>query len=202
MSVNQYPISIDQLVYDYGSMISAVCIRMMQSEDTAQEAAQEIWLEVMKSLPSFKGRSKLSTWLYTIAYAAVLVDTVSQLDQENILEKVTQRKKADQAATGKMKAAHFGITSPEAVFTRLAEIFDCASWEIRKTKNEFVAETKVCKLCAIAKKTGSPSPCYLYCLDPMEGMVRGLNPDSTYTVEETLWEGGKCRVRVNQKTPH
>ena len=138
--------------------------------------------------------------LLQLTYAAVLVDVASQLAQENILEKVTQRKKADQAATGKMKAAHFGITSPEAVFTRLTEIFDCASWEIRKMKNEFVAETKTCKLCAIAKKTDSPSPCYLYCLDPMEGMVKGLNPDSTFTVEETLWEGEKCKVRVNQKT--
>ena len=134
--------------------------------------------------------------LLQLTYAAILVDTVSQMAQENILKKVTQRKKSEQAATGKMKAEHFGITSPEAVFTRLAEIFDCATWEIRKMKNEFVAETKACKLCAIAKKIDSPSPCYLYCLDPMEGMVKGLNSDSTFTVEETLWEGVKCRVRI------
>jgi hypothetical protein len=140
--------------------------------------------------------------LLQLTYAAVLADAVSQLAQEDILEKVTQRKKADQEATGKMKAAHFGITTPEAVFTRLAEIFDCAYWEIRKTKNEFVAVTKACKLCAIAKQTDSPAPCYLYCLDPMEGMVKGLNPDSTFTVEETLWDGKKCSVRVNPKTPN
>ena len=72
MSVNQYPISVDQLVHDYGLMVSAVCIRMMQSEDTAKEAAQEIWLEVIKSLPSFQRRSKLSTWLYTIAYRVAI----------------------------------------------------------------------------------------------------------------------------------
>ena len=142
-------------------------------------------------------QNEMDIQLLQLTYAAVLVDTVSQLAQENILEKVTQRKKADQAATGKMKAEHFGINSPEAVFTRLAEIFNCAAWEIRKVKNEFVAETKACMLCAIAKKTDSPAPCYLYCLDPMEGMVKGINPDSTFTVEETLWDGRKCRVRVN-----
>ena len=43
-----------------------------------------------------------------------------------------KRKKAEQMATGKMKAEQFGITSPEAVFTRLAEVFSCAAWEIRK----------------------------------------------------------------------
>ena len=142
-------------------------------------------------------QNEMDIQLLQLTYAAVLVDTVSQMAQENILEKVTQRKKTEQAATGKMKAAHFGIASPEAVFTRLAEIFDCAAWEIRNVKNELVAETKACKLCAIAKKIDSASPCYLYCLDPMEGMVKGINPDSTFTVEETLWDGRKCRVRVN-----
>jgi RNA polymerase sigma factor (sigma-70 family) len=68
MASKQYSVSPDQLVHDYGSMVSAVCRRMMQDEETARETAQEIWLEVMKSLPSFQGRSKLSTWLYTIAY--------------------------------------------------------------------------------------------------------------------------------------
>ena len=142
-------------------------------------------------------QSERNIKLLQLTYAAVLVDTVSQMAKENILEKVTQRKKAEQKATGKMKAEQFGITSPESVFTRLAEIFDCAAWEIRNVKNELVAETKACKLCAIAKKIDSASPCYLYCLDPMEGMVKGINPDSTFTVEETLWDGKKCRVLVN-----
>ena len=68
MKAKQHTVSADQLVYDYGSMVSAICRRMIQDEETAREAAQEIWLEVMESLPSFQGRSKFSTWLYTIAY--------------------------------------------------------------------------------------------------------------------------------------
>ena len=135
--------------------------------------------------------------LLQLTYAAVLADAVAQLAKEDVLEKVTKRKKAEQKATGKMKAEQFGITAPEAVFTRLAEIFDCAAWGIRNGENEFVAETKACKLCTIAKKINSPAPCYLYCLDPMEGMIKGLNSDSTFTVEETLWDGRKCRVWVN-----
>jgi len=31
----------------------------------------------------------------------------------------------------------------------------------------------------------------------MEGMVKGLNPHATFAVEETLWDGEKCRVLVN-----
>jgi DNA-directed RNA polymerase specialized sigma24 family protein len=49
MKAKQHSVSADQLVYDYGSMVSAICRRMMQDEEAAREAAQEIWLEVMKS---------------------------------------------------------------------------------------------------------------------------------------------------------
>ena len=31
----------------------------------------------------------------------------------------------------------------------------------------------------------------------LEGMVKGLNPHATFAVEETLWDGEKCRVLVN-----
>ena len=135
--------------------------------------------------------------LLQLTYVAVLADATAQFAKENVLQNVTQRKKAEQMATGKMKAEHFGITLPEAVFTRLAEVFNCAAWEILNAEKEFVAETTTCKLCAIAKKINAPAPCYLYCLDPMEGMVKGLNPHATFAVEETLWDGEKCRVKVN-----
>ena len=136
--------------------------------------------------------------LLQLTYAAVLADAADQFAKENILQNVIQRKKAEQMATGKMKAEQFGITSPEAVFTRLAEVFNCAAWEIQRAEETFVAETTACKLCAIAKQINAAAPCYLYCLDPMEGMVRGLNPNAGFAVEETLWDGKKCRVRVSE----
>ena len=136
--------------------------------------------------------------LLQLTYAAVLADATAQFEKEGVLHEVTQRKKAEQQSTGKMKAAQFGITSPEAVFLRLAEVFNCAAWEIRKADNHFTAETATCKLCGIAKKMKALAPCYLYCLDPMEGMVKGLDPDAEFTVEQTLWEGDRCRVRVNK----
>jgi hypothetical protein len=30
----------------------------------------------------------------------------------------------------------------------------------------------------------------------MEGLVKALKENVAYTVEETLWEGERCRVRV------
>ena len=138
--------------------------------------------------------------LLQLTYAGVLADATAQFAKENILQKVTQRKKAEQMVTGRMKAEKFGIISPEAVFTRLAEVFNCASWTIQKAEEGFVAETKTCILCFMAKNINAPAPCSLYCLDPMEGMVKGLNPLSNFIVEETMWEGDKCRICVNKNT--
>jgi len=50
--------------------------------------------------------------LLQLTYAAVLADATAQFAKENVLQNIIQRKKAEQMATGKMKAEHFVITSP------------------------------------------------------------------------------------------
>ncbi len=133
-----------------------------------------------------------------LTYAAVLADSTAQFAREGVLENVIARKRAEQMAAGPRKAAQFGITQPEAVFTTLAEIFNCAPWTITPQAGGFAAEARSCTLCALAKKMNAPQPCALYCLDPMEGMVKALAPGATYTVEQTLWDGPLCRVVVER----
>jgi RNA polymerase sigma-70 factor (ECF subfamily) len=65
-------ISIESLVTDYGKMVSGVCRHMMQDPDLAQDASQQIWLEIIKALPGFGGEAKISTWIYSITRRVVL----------------------------------------------------------------------------------------------------------------------------------
>jgi hypothetical protein len=134
--------------------------------------------------------------LLQMAYAGALADAVLQLGKEGVLSVVTSRKRQEQLNTGKMRATQFGITRPEDVFLKLGELFDCARWTIIRGPGGFTAQAKGCKLCAIAKKIGAPSPCHLYCLDPMEGLVKSVLSDASYAVDETLWDGAQCSVRV------
>ena len=53
------------LVEHYGTMVATIAHRMIQNREIAKEAAQEVWYEVFKSLPSFNADSELSTWIYT-----------------------------------------------------------------------------------------------------------------------------------------
>jgi RNA polymerase sigma factor (sigma-70 family) len=58
--------SLDSIVRDYGKMISSICRRMIMDDETARDAAQQVWVEITRSFPSFRGESKVSTWIYTI----------------------------------------------------------------------------------------------------------------------------------------
>lgn len=60
------------LVEQYGIKISRIAHRMIWDTNIAEEATQEVWYEVLKSLDRFKGESNISTWIYTIARRTIL----------------------------------------------------------------------------------------------------------------------------------
>lgn len=136
--------------------------------------------------------------LLQTVYAGALVDFMLRMEKEGIIEKVTSEKKEEQMLIGKLHASQFGIEKPEDTFIKLSELFGCANWMIKNDNEGFVAEATSCILCIMAKKMGAQSPCNIFCLDPMEGMIKGINPDLTYDVMETLWIGRKCKVEVKQ----
>lgn len=129
-------------------------------------------------------------------YAGMLADAVLHMGKEGILEKVAKEKRIEQMKSGNVRAAQMGISEPKEVFSILTEIFGCANWNTTDNENGFDAEATFCKLCGIAKKMGADSPCNIYCLDPMEGMIKGIDNKANYKVHETLWEGKKCHVEI------
>lgn len=131
------------------------------------------------------------------AYAAVLAENVYYLTQAGILEKVTEQKKQNQMASGRMQVRQFGITEAKEVFTTVSDIFNCAKWKTEEVEESFIASAKSCKLCTFAKKMGAGSPCEMYCLNPMESLVKGLDENYQFKVQGTLYDGcDSCSVWV------
>jgi len=60
------------LVERYQSYIFTLAFRLMQSREDAEEVAQDVFVKAYRSLADFKGGSKFSTWLYTIAHNTVI----------------------------------------------------------------------------------------------------------------------------------
>ena len=56
-----------ELVESYQNMIINTCYGFLHSTEEAEDVAQEVFIQVFKSIGSFRGDAKLSTWLYRIA---------------------------------------------------------------------------------------------------------------------------------------
>ena len=70
--INRKRPDLKQVALDYGRMVSSICTRMIFNPNIAEEAAQETWLEITRSLNSFRNQSKISTWIYTITRRVVI----------------------------------------------------------------------------------------------------------------------------------
>ncbi|MHB0754599.1 RNA polymerase sigma factor [Polaribacter sp. M15] len=56
-----------KLLDDYQQRVFSTCISFVPNKEDAEDIAQDVFLEVFKSIAKFKGNSKLSTWIYRIA---------------------------------------------------------------------------------------------------------------------------------------
>lgn len=57
------------ILYDrYSKKVFGKCYSLLKSEAKAEDAAQEIFVKVLLNLSKFSGKSKFSTWLYSITY--------------------------------------------------------------------------------------------------------------------------------------
>ena len=57
---------LEQVYEDHVAMVYNICYRMFANRADAQDATQDVFLKVYKNLDRFRGRSKLSTWIYRI----------------------------------------------------------------------------------------------------------------------------------------
>lgn len=61
-----------KLVDGYGAMVYNTALGIVQNENDADDIAQEVFIQVFRSVSSFKGDSKFTTWLYRIAIGKAL----------------------------------------------------------------------------------------------------------------------------------
>ncbi|WP_317900104.1 RNA polymerase sigma factor [Aurantibacillus circumpalustris] len=67
-NVKAFEVVVDQ----YKNLVFSLTLRMLKSREEAEEAAQDTFIKIYKSLSKFKGDSKFSTWIYKITYNTCL----------------------------------------------------------------------------------------------------------------------------------
>lgn len=80
------------LVDRYRNYVFTVVLRYIKVREDAEEVAQDVFVKAYRSLADFRGASKFSTWLYTIATTSCLTflrkkkPETHSLDQEHVAE--------------------------------------------------------------------------------------------------------------------
>jgi RNA polymerase sigma-70 factor (ECF subfamily) len=52
--------------------VFTTCYRFLLNEEDAEDVSQEVFIEIFQSIHTFKGNSKLSTWIYRITISKCL----------------------------------------------------------------------------------------------------------------------------------
>jgi hypothetical protein len=134
-------------------------------------------------------------------YAALMVDAAANFEHFGVATQVAQKKAREQVLAAPTQLAQLGITSPRELFQRFSAIFGCAQWRVSEGPDGVtVADTAGCLACTIARKRDGGKPCELYCINPFRALAGALSPARKLVVEETLWEGERCRFRLEGET--
>lgn len=56
------------IVEQYQDLVFSIALKVLKNREDAEEMAQESFIKAYKSLHTFKGNAKFSTWLYRITY--------------------------------------------------------------------------------------------------------------------------------------
>ena len=85
----------NELVRAYERRVFALVLRMLGNRAEAEDLAQEVFVQVFKAIGTFRGESKLSTWIYRIAVNLCKNRTkylrVRHTDEQDQLEDVAER---------------------------------------------------------------------------------------------------------------
>ena len=81
-----------QLVEKYQAFVFTIAIRIVKVREEAEEVAQDSFIKAYESLSSFRGESKFSSWLYSIAYRKALDSLRTNKKNSNLelIEEITE----------------------------------------------------------------------------------------------------------------
>ncbi len=81
-----------KLVDKYQSYVFTIVVRMVKVREEAEEVSQDTFIKAYESLGSFRGESKFSSWLYSIAYRKALDNLRKNKKHKSfqLLEEITE----------------------------------------------------------------------------------------------------------------
>lgn len=80
----------ESLVRRYQYPLLSFTFRYLGDRATAEDVTQEVFLRIYRAAPRFEAKTKVSTWIFHIAYNVVLTEMARRSRQEDLCEAVSQ----------------------------------------------------------------------------------------------------------------
>jgi RNA polymerase sigma-70 factor, ECF subfamily len=71
-NLSPFPLSAEQVYHDYAPRVYNMARRMVRSDVDAEDVTQDVLLQVVRKLPTFRGDSAFPTWLHRVTVNAAL----------------------------------------------------------------------------------------------------------------------------------
>ena len=142
-----------QIVDQYSDMVFTIIIRILNNRELARELSQDVFVKVYQSLSGFNGKSKLSTWIYKIAYNSALNEkrkntklALSSLEDHEL--HLNDNKNAEKAmindlAKNEINRAIMKLHEDERIIVTLYYFEDISVAEISKVVDLSISNIKV-----------------------------------------------------------
>ena len=75
----------NELVKLYANRVINTCYKFLLDKEDAEDISQDVFIEVFQSIKTFRGDSKLSTWIYRIA----VTKSLDELKKRNRKKRIT-----------------------------------------------------------------------------------------------------------------
>src|SRR5437870_11538393 len=73
----------ERVYHDYAPRVYNMARRMLSNEKDAEDVTQEVFLQVVRKLPTFRGESAFPTWLHRVTVNAALAHRRKQAARED-----------------------------------------------------------------------------------------------------------------------
>ena len=141
-------LELDQIYRQYGAMVRRRCLVILKREDDADDAAQEVFVRVLRSAGAFRGQSSPATWLYRIATNICL----------NRIRDAKNRERLDRSAFEEPEPTRPFEAWPRDLAVRILAEFDDLTREtvlyaeVEEMTHQEIAEMMGCSVSLIRKR--------------------------------------------------
>jgi len=86
------------LIEKYQKLVYTLALKLLKKPEEAEEMAQDTFIKAFQKLDSYEGKSKFSTWLYSITYNACISELRKRRIEFKSLDdrQISDQKKEDQ----------------------------------------------------------------------------------------------------------